>query len=119
MSELIDPVTGVWDEELVRTCFNPADVQVILSIPLCEQAEDFMSWHYDRKGLFSVKSAYKVHVNMMKNEARIQVGGGSESHEQAPEIFKAIWKVDCPPRVHHFFWRLAHNSHPMYMNISR
>lgn len=34
-------------------------------------------------------------------------------------LFRALWKIHYLPCVHHFLWRLAHNSHPMYMNIHR
>jgi hypothetical protein len=33
----------------------------MLSIPLSERRnDDFWAWHYDRKGMFSVRSAYKM-----------------------------------------------------------
>jgi len=32
-------------------------------------------------------------------------------------IWKAIWKLKIPGKVKHFFWRLAHNSHPLRRNL--
>jgi hypothetical protein len=32
----------------------------LLKIPIAENAEDLIAWHYDNRGVFSVKSAYKV-----------------------------------------------------------
>lgn len=119
VSELLDPGTGSWDSDLVTSCFHPDDAQTILRIPICDQTEDFVAWHFDSKGVFSVKSAYKIHVQMLKNEASRQQGHSSANVEQNSELFRALWKVHCPPRVHHFLWRFAHNSHPMYMNINR
>ena len=61
VSDLIDPTTGQWDEELLRTVFNPVDVGRILQIPLSLNAfEDFIAWDPKRKGTFSVRSAYRV-----------------------------------------------------------
>jgi hypothetical protein len=40
VNELIDPVTGQWDAELVRQTFNEDDVQTILVIPVNEAFED-------------------------------------------------------------------------------
>lgn len=119
VSELIDPVSGSWDQDLVEGCFHPDDVKTILSIPISEQSEDFLAWHFDNKGLFSVKSAYKVHIDMLKREAVRQVGQRSVNDDQLLAMFSALWKIRCPPKVHHFLWRFVHNSHPMYMNISR
>jgi hypothetical protein len=63
-SELIDPYTGQWDEVLVRGTFWAMDVDVILSTPIREGFEDFHVRHFETKGIFSVKSAYKVYVQM-------------------------------------------------------
>jgi hypothetical protein len=62
VSDLINPVTGTWDEELIRQTFDPDDVQTILSIPVHEDMDDLVGWHFDSKGKFSVKSAYKVYI---------------------------------------------------------
>jgi hypothetical protein len=60
--ELLDPTTGLWDEELVCAIFWQEDAEVILSIPVHEGMDDMIAWHYNKNGIFSVKSAYKVHV---------------------------------------------------------
>jgi hypothetical protein len=119
VAELIDDNTGDWNKELIMQHFLPADVQTILSIPLRENTDDFMAWHFDARGVFSVKSAYKVHVDMDRRESVIQVGQGSAHESIQQEVFWKIWKVQCPPKIHHFLWRFAHNSHPLYMNIAR
>ncbi|XP_040255222.1 uncharacterized mitochondrial protein AtMg00310-like [Aegilops tauschii subsp. strangulata] len=60
VSELIDPTTGRWDEELIRDMFWEEDATLILQIPLRDGTEDFMAWHFDNKGVFSVRQAYKL-----------------------------------------------------------
>ena len=55
VEELINPYTGQWDENLIQTVFWPVDVHRILQIPLRVQVmEDFLSWHYNRSGEFTV-----------------------------------------------------------------
>ena len=66
VAELIDVELGLWNPELIAQYFHADDVPIILSIPLRSQSEDFIAWHYDNRGLFSVKSAYKVHMAMLK-----------------------------------------------------
>jgi hypothetical protein len=119
VSELIDEGTCTWKKELINQYFHPNDVKIILSIPLREDTEDFIAWHFDCKGIFSVKSAYKIHVEMERRASVRQEGQGSETTTLKTEVFARPWKVQCPPKVHHFMWRLAHNSHPLYMNIAR
>jgi len=41
VSELINPVTGVWDEQLIRETFWPEDANEILRIPIAENLEDW------------------------------------------------------------------------------
>ena len=43
--------------------FWEEDAATILALPVHEGMDDIMAWHYDAKGGFSVKSAYKVHCD--------------------------------------------------------
>ena len=45
------------------------DAAEILRIPIDEQLEDWTAWHFDAKGLFSVKSAYKLVVAVRDNSS--------------------------------------------------
>lgn len=61
VEELIDPHSGLWDEELIRSVFSVVDAQRILQIPLrVEVFDDFVAWNATRSGTFSVRSAYHV-----------------------------------------------------------
>jgi hypothetical protein len=40
------------------------DAEVILATVIRDDFKDFPAWHYDSKGLFSVKSAYRVYVQI-------------------------------------------------------
>ena len=61
VSDLIIPITGCWDEELIRDTFLDEDADLIPSIPVHDGMYDILAWHYNKNGLFMVKSAYKVH----------------------------------------------------------
>jgi hypothetical protein len=61
VSELMDEENGCWDEQLIRHIFWPIDANRILNIPLATgMMEDFVSWHYNKTGIFSVKTAYHM-----------------------------------------------------------
>ena len=63
VSDLIDAPTCDWNRTKILESFIPMDASVILSIPLCNRPmEDFWAWHYDRRGVFSVRSAYRMLV---------------------------------------------------------
>lgn len=54
---------------MIQGIFPPEDVKTILSISICDDMEDNLAWHFDPKGIFSVKSAYKVGV-MLRDRSR-------------------------------------------------
>lgn len=118
VSELIDGDRLAWNHHLIKQQFQPADAEIMLSIPLREDSEDFVAWHFDNKGVFSVKSAYRAHVNMERMQAIRQEGQGSEATALKHEVFTKLWKVNCPPKFHHFLRRLPHNSHPFVHEYS-
>jgi hypothetical protein len=44
---------------------------------------------------------------------------GEQGSLYEKRVWKEIWKLDCPPKVHHFLWRLGHDSLPTRMNIEK
>jgi len=114
ISELIDPITGTWDHVLIEEVFWEEDWKCILSIPIKQGMDDLIAWHFDRKGVFSVKSAYHTLDAIKGREACRQVGASSSSAESSGAspsntdfCWKKIWSK-CPPKVQQFFWRFTH-----------
>jgi hypothetical protein len=69
VSELIDNYNVAWDSQKLQTFFLPMDRELIMSIPLStRQQDDFWAWHYDKSGVFSVRSAYRMLVEMREKE---------------------------------------------------
>ncbi|KAK3231580.1 hypothetical protein Dsin_003461 [Dipteronia sinensis] len=59
-------LNGSWNEQLIHDSFLPEDVSLILNIPcLSSQLPDSISWHYDKLGLYSVKSGYHIGCNSL------------------------------------------------------
>jgi hypothetical protein len=119
VEELIGPVTGGWDTQLIRDTFWEEDAQLILAIPLHGGMENRAAWHFDKKGAFSVKSAYKV---FRANHVICSRSGGASSSNSDPGrniLWSKIWNIQCANKVKHFVWRFCHNSHPLHMNLKR
>jgi hypothetical protein len=114
VNELLDPVTGGWDEALVRQIFWEVDVKTILATPVQEDFEDYVAWQPDSKGFFSVKSAYKVYIKLRDRPQ----ASSSMTHESSL-IWTNIWQLQCMPKVQQFMWRLAHNSLPVKRKIEQ
>jgi hypothetical protein len=94
VSELIDPST--WDVQLLRDIFWEEDVKDIMAIPVRSGHEDLVAWHYDAKGLFSVKSAYHVLDDKKEFLAVRQRGESSRSDSADSRNFKwkKIWNTN-------------------------
>lgn len=56
VEELIDPIFGTFDDPVEE------DTEIILVLPVHTDMDDCVAWHYDMKGIFSIKSAYKVQM---------------------------------------------------------
>lgn len=55
-------------------------------IPVHIEMDDVLAWHYDEKGLFLVKSAYKVHREWERQRQRR--GNAATSNESnKPDLF--------------------------------
>lgn len=61
VSKLINVDNRTWDEYVINELFWPINAQHILSVMLAlGMMEDFVSWHYNRNGIFLVRSTYHV-----------------------------------------------------------
>jgi hypothetical protein len=110
-AELLNPVTGQWNEEMVTSTFWSEEVPTILVIPVHMEMDDIVAWHFEPKGCFSVKLAYRLFCDDQQQTAVADMSAESSGRVNEDEKFwHLIWNLDCPNRVKHFMWRLAHNS---------
>ena len=65
VAELIDEEKGTWKTNLVSNVFFPHEADLICDIALCaNMPEDKQVWALTKNGLFSVRSAYKLAMEM-------------------------------------------------------
>lgn len=106
VSELIT-ASGIWDEALIREHLVPVDAEAILRQPLCNNGEDFWAWDAERSGVYSVKSAYRL-LYKKKTENL----NGQDPSTSADGSWKKIWRLEVPPKVKVFWWRVVHEFLP-------
>ncbi|KAJ9134910.1 hypothetical protein P3X46_032151 [Hevea brasiliensis] len=64
VSDLMHQDSLAWNVGLVCQLFNPSTAKTILSIPIAPRGnEDYLVWHYENSGRYTVRSGYKVLVN--------------------------------------------------------
>lgn len=119
VSDLINPNTGKWDTRLVKDVFWEEDAAVILAIPVYADREDTLAWHYDKNGLFSVKSVYKLQRDITLRERNTNLMASGMNTGTDTLLWNSIWKIPVPNKIKHFVWRLAHNIIAVRGNLVR
>jgi hypothetical protein len=106
VSELISPKTRSWNEEAVRDCCYPRDVDTIRGIKLSARTtEDFLAWNGESNGLFSVRSAYRI--GMATKWLSSERGQSSSEPDGGRRVWELVWKSAVPQKVRIFAWRAA------------
>ncbi|KAL0453568.1 UNVERIFIED_CONTAM: putative mitochondrial protein [Sesamum latifolium] len=99
-----------WNEELILAEFETCDANCILSIKLPESnLKDELVWHYEKRGRFSVRSAYLLSCELAHE---------SSSAEKS-RSWSFIWKACVPLNAQLFTWRLCNNGLATTANLQR
>jgi hypothetical protein len=114
VADFIAAESATWNEEKLRQYMLPMDVETVLQIPLSHHRQhDLWAWHYDRKGIFSVRSAYRMLIyTREKREAWLQGTSSGSSNQQVEKQWTALWRTRVPSKIRVFLWRLAKQSLP-------
>jgi ribonuclease HI len=112
--EIINHSEATWNSNLIRQVFLPMDAEAILSIPLCTGGvTDFWAWYFERKGYFTVRSAYRMLIDTKtRRENWLDGIPGSSNSQLVGKAWAKLWKLSVPSKLKIFVWRLAHQSLP-------
>lgn len=113
VEELIDKQKGEWNEVRIHELFSEMEVAQILSIPLSRgHAQDKMIWGPSKKELFSVRSAYFLQLDRLKN-IRGECLVGAEMDER----WENIWNIEVPSVTKMFLWKVGNSLLPTKENL--
>jgi ribonuclease HI len=116
VEHLINQDDHSWNEGKVRHIFSTYDAEEILKIRLPNyEAEDFISWIPERHGLFTVRSAYNLALDLRNTTPP----NSSRNTNGDRPLWKTIWNSNVPPKVKNFTWKLATNSLAVQANRIR
>lgn len=74
---------------------------------------DSWSWNFEKNGLFSVRSAYKMLVaTKQRREPWLEGTAATSNTAQEKSSWKSMWHVSVPGKIRMFLWRLARHSLP-------
>jgi len=104
----------MWNVQAVDTHFLPMDGELIRSIPLSGRRQaDFWAWHYEKSGVFTVRSAYRMLASMCERRSDwIEHNPGRSDVEADQREWADLWSIKVPSKIKVFLWRLAKYSIP-------
>ncbi|KAL6180620.1 hypothetical protein ACLB2K_047281 [Fragaria x ananassa] len=102
VSKLINPITRNWDVHKLSMFFSPADIELILAIPLSNKmVQDRPIWHFLKKGTFTTNSAYFV-----ARDIHLEVVlAPPPPIDPFGKLWKEIWSAKVPSKVGIHIWR--------------
>ncbi|XP_075651545.1 uncharacterized protein LOC142622019 [Castanea sativa] len=114
VSDLIDADQKCWNLNKLNRIFLPFEADEIASIPLSIRLpDDKQVWAATSTGLFSVRSAYHLALNIEEDE-----GAGSTSDGgHLRSFWKQLWSCQIPHKIRHFAWRAARDILPTKANL--
>jgi len=117
--DLFIPGTRVWNEALIRSSFLALEAAEVLKIKLSNRLdEDVIAWAHEKHGAYSVKSAYKL-LKRNQMEKAMADDNRQASASGDSTFWKVLWKLNVPPKVRVFWWRVLHNSLPSKSELKR
>ena len=116
VAELINQHLHAWRSDFIMDMFEKEDAKAICRIQLSRRyVEDFLIWKHQRKGIFTIKSAYKVSKEVLRGGrvAKSSRGGIGKG------VWSALWKLRIPNKIRVFRWRACNEILPTKLNLSK
>jgi hypothetical protein len=107
VSDLIEPDLVQWNIAKITTKFYEPDISTICSIPIGRFTEDFWALDLEKSGNFTVRSCYRLLAAQHQDQVQ-----QSSSSEHDKRLWKILWKIDVPPKVRGFWWRVINEFIP-------
>ena len=109
VSHLLNSGMNSWNQMIVQSIFNHSDASAILATPFYSRTmEDTRIWKASINGSYSVKTAYRICMDLLLEATPSHGNYNWTSH----------WNLKIPPRVLSFLWRLAHQCLPTRANLT-
>lgn len=100
---------GEWNVPRLEEFFLPIDLSEILKIKTSTRGEaDFLAWHPEKRGMFTVKSAYRLGLD---EHLRMENSGSSSARPDGERPWwKLIWQCPVRPKARVLTWKIARNA---------
>jgi hypothetical protein len=110
VSTLIDPDTGAWDSDVIKSFFDDVTAAKILQIPLSRRGgDDYPSWPHAKYGVYTMRSAYNLARSQQIVDRCSLTNRGLQSDTSAEE---KLWNIKALGKMKITLWRLAQECLP-------
>jgi hypothetical protein len=109
---------GSWNLARLQQYFIQEDVDEICKLkPSSRNEMDFIAWHPEKRGVFTVKSAYQL---ALKGSEQFQNQGAISARPDGQRPgWKVIWGCSVPPKVKILAWKICRNAISTHTNLAR
>ncbi|KAF4394618.1 hypothetical protein F8388_020443 [Cannabis sativa] len=102
-----------WDLLSLQSNFSQVDIDRILTIPLSLfPHDDVLVWNNSFTGIYNVKYGYQLAVTLAEQEE-------SNCSSSIEHWWSTFWKMNLPPKVRIFVWKIFHTSLPAAAELYR
>jgi ribonuclease HI len=109
VNDLMVPNMRVWDKGKIESIFPMHIACCILKIPLFGTLDDDkLVWVDNSNGLYSVKSGYKIMLN---------ITGLVHDQVNQQEGWKDLWNIRTPPKAKNLLWRISRGCLPTRLRL--
>jgi hypothetical protein len=98
--------------------FMQENVDEIIKIrPSKRNENDFIAWHPEKQGLFTVRSTYRMalHDSMQRQDR----GATSMRSDGARPSWNIIWKCQVPAKMKIIAWKICRNAISTQVNVAK
>ncbi|KAL0017569.1 hypothetical protein SO802_004638 [Lithocarpus litseifolius] len=99
VSHLVDYDNYCWNVDLLKRIFLPFEAENICGLPLSNRfPDDKLICAETSNGVFSVRSAYKIAMELDKDANNASVSDGASMRM----FWRKLWKMQVPQKIRHF-----------------
>uniref|UniRef100_A0A7N2L8W6 Reverse transcriptase zinc-binding domain-containing protein n=1 Tax=Quercus lobata TaxID=97700 RepID=A0A7N2L8W6_QUELO len=105
--------TKTWDPSKLAATFYPWEAEMVSRVQVSEACdEDLLVWPFTTDGSYCVRSTYHF---LALEEWNTNPSSSTMIEQKC--LWKKLWKIWSPNKIHHFMWRTAKDFLSMKQNL--
>lgn len=119
MCDLISSDGLTWNSQALHDNLLPMDEKAVRKIPLGKLREDLWAWSAEKRGMYTVKSAYHLLAGQARLDEIVKNNIANISSCDNNPTWQKLWKLKVTPKIKTFWWRVINDFLPVGVNLAR